>query len=112
MSMAPIPKKNLRKTFIREWRKNKNLTLDQLVDRLLVMYGYETTSATVSRTEKGLQAYTQPFLEAVADALGCEPADLIMRTPEADQDIRLVWSQLSPENRVKALEIIKLLKTG
>jgi hypothetical protein len=33
-----------------------------------------------------------------------------MRPPDAEQDIRLVWSQLSPENRRKALEIIKVLK--
>lgn len=110
--MVSAPKKQLRKTFIREWRKHHNLTLDQLVDRLQVMYGYETTAATISRTEKGLQAYTQPFLEAVADALACDPSDLIMRPPEADQDIRIVWSQLTPENRKKALEIIKLLKTA
>ena len=80
------------------------------MDRLEGMFGYETTTATLSRVERSEQPYSQPLLEALADALGCEPADLIMRPPDADQDIRLVWSQLSPETRNKALEIIKVLK--
>lgn len=106
------PKKKLRKTFIREWRKFHNLTLQKMVDRLETMYGLETTSATLSRTETGHQEYTQQLLEALADALQCEPADLLMRPPGAEQDIRLVWSQLSPENQRKALDIIKVLKAS
>lgn len=106
------PKRKPRRVFIREWRKYHNLTLQNVVDRLEAMYGLKTTTATLSRTETGLQEYTQHLLEALADALQCEPADLIMRPPQAEQDIRLVWSQLSPENQRKALEIIKLLKTG
>jgi transcriptional regulator with XRE-family HTH domain len=106
------PKKPLRKTFIREWRKHNNLTLDQLVDRLDVMYGLQTTGATLSRTETGKQEYTQQLLEAIADALGCEPADLLMRPPGASEDIRIVWTQLSPENQKRALEIIRVLKAS
>lgn len=106
------PKKKLRKTYIREWRKFHNLTLQKMVDRLEAMYGLETTTATLSRTETGLQEYTQQLLEALADALQCEPADLLMRPPTAETDIRLVWSQLTPENQRKALDIIKVLKAS
>lgn len=99
-----------RKTFIREWRKDRNLTLEKLVERLAAMFQFETTSASLSRVEKGLQPYSQPLLEAIADALMCAPADLLTRVPGQDDEIRLVWSQLSPEKRKQALGIIKLLK--
>jgi hypothetical protein len=66
----------------------------------------------LSRIERGLQPYNQLLLEALADALACEPADLLMRDPKAPDDIRLVFSQLSPENQKRALEIIRVLKAG
>ena len=106
------PKKPLRKTYIRDWRRHNNLTLAKLVERLDVMYDIKTTEATLSRTETGKQEYTQQLLEALADALGCEPADLLMRPPGNSDDIRLVWTQLTPENQKRALEIIRVLKAG
>lgn len=106
------PKKKLRKTFIREWRKFHNLTLQKLADRLEAMHGIQTTAATLSRTETGLQEYTQQLLEALAEALQCDPADLLMRPPGSEDDIRLVWSELTPENQRKAMDIIKVLKAS
>lgn len=111
-SMPRQTRKTYRRTFIREWRKDRNLTLQALVDRLEAMFGYETTSATLSRVEKGLQPYSQPLLEAISDALTCQPADLLMRLPGQEDEIRLVWSQLSPEKRKQAIGILKLLKDG
>ena len=110
--MTRKPRATHRKTYIREWRKDRNLTLQGLADRLEGMFGYETTTATLSRVEKGLQPYSQPLLEAIADALTCQPADLLMRVPGQEDEIRLVWSQLSPEKRRQALGIIKLLREG
>lgn len=101
--MKPVQK---RRTFIREWRKYQNLNQERLADRVGI------TQAYLSRVESGKAPYTQPLLEALADALRCEPADLIMRPPEQDADIRLVWSQLTPEKRRQALGIIKLLREG
>jgi len=106
------PKRKLHRTFIREWRKFHNLTLQKMVDRLEEMYGIKTTAATLSRTETGLQEYTQHLLEALADALQCAPADLLMRPPQADADIRLIWSQLTSDNQKKALDIIRVLKAS
>jgi transcriptional regulator with XRE-family HTH domain len=74
--MANVKRKP-RKTYIREWRKHHNLTLEKLVDRLDTMFGVRTTTATLSRTENGRQEYTQHLLEALADALQCDPADAV-----------------------------------
>lgn len=110
--MAKSRLKTFRKTYIREWRKDRNLKLQGLADRLDGMFGYKTTVATLSRVEKGLQPYSQPLLEAIADALTCKPGDLLMRLPGQEDEIRLVWSQLSPDKRKQALGILRLLKEG
>jgi transcriptional regulator with XRE-family HTH domain len=67
--------------FIREWRKYRNLTLEKLAERVGVTHG------ALSQLERGEVNYTQPMLEALADALQCEPADLIMRDPNSE-----IWS--------------------
>ncbi len=72
----------LRPTFIRQWREHRGLSQDLLVER--VREHLDTFSkSTLSRLENTRQAYTQPMLEAIASALGCEPEDLIMRLPES-----------------------------
>lgn len=67
--------------FIKAWREHRGLSQEQLAERIGVTHG------AVSQLERGLVNYTQPMLEALADALDCEPADLIMRDPNAS-----IWS--------------------
>lgn len=61
--------------FLREWRKHRGLTQEELAERI------DSTKATISRMETGAAPYSQPFLEACADALDCHPADLITSPP-------------------------------
>lgn len=79
--VRPFPKRRARRTFIREWRQHRGLTLEQLAERT------DLTHGAISQLERGLINYTQPTLESIADALRCEPADLIMRPPNS-----AVWS--------------------
>lgn len=69
--------------FIKQWRLYRGLTQEQLAERAGVTHG------ALSQLERGLVNYTQPMLETLADALNCEPADLIMRDPNSE-----VWSIL------------------
>ena len=64
-----------RKTFFREWREFRGLSQEQLAEIL------GTNKSGVSKIENGLNKYNQSSLEAWADALTCEPADLISRAP-------------------------------
>lgn len=80
-----------RRVFIREWRKYRGLTLVQLAQRVGV------SQPTVSRIERGEQPYSQPILEAFADALGCEPSDLIGRLPGAPSELTLLVNKVPPE---------------
>jgi len=76
----------LQPTFIRQWREYRGLSQDRLVERMREhVVGF--SKSTLSRLENSRQAYTQPILEALAECLGCGPADLIMRDPQSQ-----VWS--------------------
>lgn len=92
-----------RRHFLKEWRTFRGLTMDRLADRL------EISKATLSRLESGKQPYTQDTLEALADALSCEPADLIMRDPTSPGAIWSLWEKASPAQRQQIESVVRAL---
>lgn len=86
--------------FIRDWRKHRGLTLEQLAERVGLTHG------AISQLERGETNYTQPTLEAIANALNCEPADLIMRRPDAET--WSVWDEVRalPEDEQRRLAAV------
>jgi len=99
--------KRHRPTFVREWRQLRGLTLQQLALQIGI------THASLSRIERGLQPYSQPLLEAIAEALQTEPAFLLMRNPADPDGIWSVWDRAKPGERRQIVEIAKtLIKTG
>lgn len=90
--------------FIREWREFRDLSQERLADRVDVSRG------TISQLENGAIAYTQAMLEALADALSCEPADLINRNPIEDEQIWSLWKMLSEAQRKQAIRVLRALK--
>jgi transcriptional regulator with XRE-family HTH domain len=102
----PRPAK-FRKTFIRQWRDHRGLTLEQLGDRL------EMTPSYLSMLERGQRGYTQETLEAIAEALQTDVASLLMRNPADQEAIWSVWEQAKPGQKRAIVEIAKtLIKTG
>lgn len=103
-----------RRHFIKEWRKAKGLTQEQLADRVGVAV------STISQLETMKQGYSQPTLEAIADALGCEPADLLMRTPpskdnedDPNNGMWSIWEKLDQPAKNQAIKILETFqKTG
>lgn len=96
-----------RRTFIRQWREHQGLTLEMLAERI------GTAHASLSRVERGLQPYSQPLLEALAEALRVEPADLLMRNPEDPEGIWSVWDHAKPAERRMIVDLAKTVtKTG
>lgn len=92
------PKQQLQPTYIREWRKYRGLSQDRLVERVREqLLGF--SKSTLSRVETGKQPYTQPILEALADALNCAPADLLMRDPSSP-----IWSIMDAVKALKPTE--------
>lgn len=101
VTMRPMPKRG---HFIREWRKYRELTQDQLAERIGINRAY------LSKIESGKRRYDQPFLEAAAEVLRCEPADLIIRDPTDPDGIWSIWDQLKPVERQQVVEIARTLK--
>jgi transcriptional regulator with XRE-family HTH domain len=63
--------------------------------------------ATISRIENGEIPYGQDFVEACADALGCEPGELIDRDPRSPPDILAqLCRRLPPSQRPVATEVL------
>lgn len=94
--------------FIREWRKHRGYTQERLAE----MVGVDRTY--VSKIEKGAKRYDQPFLEAAATALRCDPADLIMRDPSEPGSIWSIWDQIAAPDRPKVARMLEayVKKTG
>ena len=105
----PIPqKRQFRRTFIRQWREHRSLTLEQLADRV------DMTPSYLSMFERGMRGYTQNTLEALAEALQTDAASLLMRDPSKDTAIWSVWESAKPGDRQKIVEIARTItgKTG
>lgn len=92
------------RTRVRQWREYRNLTQEALAERVGVSHG------TISRLENGRIAYTQRLLEAIADALRCTPADLLMRDPTDPEAIWSIWDNLTPPLRRQAVALLSALK--
>jgi transcriptional regulator with XRE-family HTH domain len=102
------PKRQFRKTYIRQWREFRNLTQEQLADRL------EMTASFLSMLERGQRGYTQETLEAIAYALQTDVASLLMRDPSDENAVWSIWQQAKPAERKMIVDIAKTItgKTG
>lgn len=102
-------KRPRRRTFIREWREFRELTQDQLGERL------NTSGGSISRIESGVQPYTQDTLEALAEALQTDAASLLMRDPSAPDAIWSIWDQAKTVERDVIVDMARRIvgtKTG
>ncbi|TNE58639.1 MAG: XRE family transcriptional regulator [Sphingomonadales bacterium] len=95
-----ITKTTPHRHFIKEWRKHRGLTQEQLASRL------EIDRTTISKIESGKQEYSQGFLEAAAYALRCDPADLIMRDPTTPSAVWSIWDAIPDSDKPRAIAIL------
>lgn len=86
--VSKAKKSKYRLTHIRDWREFRDLTLKELEHRMESAPG-ETliTSVSIGRIERGLQPYSQPILEALAQALDCEVWELIEVNPKKEGEV-------------------------
>lgn len=106
------------RTYIKEWRNKRGLSLRRLAERLEQTPGGDLmlSHTSIGRIEKGQQPYTQSSLEAIATALGVSASTLLEVNPEKDGDvidITLRLNKAPPELRKQAIDILEaLLKTA
>lgn len=90
--------------YLKQWRKHRGYTQERLAEMLDMSPGY------LADLENSKRRYNQDILEALAEALTCSPADLLMRDPSRDQGIWSIWDELKPVERQQAEKIIKAIK--
>lgn len=92
-----------RKTYLREWRKHRGRTLEQVAEFLHMTHGQ------LSKIERGVQPYNQALLEQLAELYMCEPADLLIRDPADPTGIWSVWDHAQPGEREKIVQVAKTI---
>lgn len=101
------PKPQRRRHFVKQWRKYKDLTQEQLAERIGV------TPGAISQLELGRVSYTQNMLEAIADEFGITPGDLLNVDPTREKAMWSIWETLDVPARNQVVDIAKtFLKTG
>lgn len=109
-------KRPLQRPFIAEWRGYRDLSQEALAARVEDLLGTSFSASTLSRIENAKNPYSQRQLEAIAAALRCEPADLIMRNPLSEDALWSIVESLrkaTPAQREQVRAVADaLLKTG
>jgi transcriptional regulator with XRE-family HTH domain len=97
-----------RQTFLRQWRKSRDLTLERAADR------FNMSAAQLWRIETGEAPYTQDFLELAARAYRTDVASLLMRDPTDPEALWSIWENALPGERRQIEELAKVItrKTG
>lgn len=109
-----MTQKQFNRTYIREWRQHRGLSLRQLAARLEYEPGGDPALSHVSigRIERGEQPYSQGTLEMLASALGVEPADLLSVHPERKADIIDLRQIESEQLRENIRRVVQALRAG
>jgi transcriptional regulator with XRE-family HTH domain len=98
--VIPRPKTRLRRRiFLRQWREYRGLTQEQLAE----LVGWSV--GNVSQLERGLQGYSQEGLEALAEALQCDPGDILTVDPFKNAAIWSVWERANPSEREMIVQL-------
>lgn len=94
-------------TYLKEWRKHRNLTQEAVLNRLAVFEDDKLpqTGASLSRIENGKQIYTQRTLEALAEIYQCEPHDLLGRNPAKEGQVIDLLARLS-ESQARQVRVM------
>ena len=80
------------KTYLRQWRKFRDLTQEQLAERVGM------TAPTISQLENNKPGFTGDSLAKMAEALGCTPAALLAYDP---RDPDSLWPIFEAANRLR-----------
>lgn len=104
--VTPNFKQERPKYYFKQWRKYRGLTQEALAERIGV------TPSTISQLETAKQGFTNSTLEALAEALTCEPGELLMRDPlqtEAIWSIQEQFAKAKPDLQERIVHVVKVL---
>lgn len=90
------------------------MTLRGVAQKITDMRGEPLVSyPSLARIETGDQPYSQPILEALADALDVPIESLLAHDPKSPDRIWSIWSQMTQAQKRQAVLILEaLLRAG
>ena len=99
------------KTFFREWRLKRGLSLRRLAARMESEPGGAPviSFASLGRIENGLQPYSQPILEALSVALGVSKGALLEMHPDKEGEVVDLVRRLNRTKQAQAIEYFRFL---
>lgn len=92
-----------RKTYFREWRKYRGMTLEEAAPLA------DMTAGNLSAMERGAQGYTQDGLERLADAYRVPTGWLLDADPFSNESILAIWERAKDEDRAKIVDIAQTI---
>lgn len=105
-----MPDRKYKRTYIKEWRQKRGLSLRKLAARIEVRPGEELISfSSLGRIEKGQQPYSQPIIEGIADALDVTVPMLLEINPDVDGEIIDLLRHMDDKRRAESLKILKAI---
>lgn len=88
--------------FLREWRKFRKLTQQELADAL------GTSKSVISDMERGELQMSPKWARRIAPVLKTQPGYLLDQNPEAlDTDIIDIWSHIPEHDRATARRVLE-----
>lgn len=90
-----------RRIFLKQWREYRGLTQEALADRVGM------SVSNISQLERGLQGYSDDGLSALAEALQCEPGQILNVDPTDDDAIWSIWERAEPGQRKIIMDVAK-----
>lgn len=108
---SKLPGMDKRRAYFREWRRFRNLTQAQVVQRLINAEDplLPTTEASLSLIERGEQNYNSRLLYALADIYNCEAGELLGRNPHKDGHVIDMLAHMDPDTRAMAIAAVSAL---
>jgi transcriptional regulator with XRE-family HTH domain len=86
---------------LREWRRIRGLTQDQLAQKV------GTTKAVISNLERGDRGLSADWLLKLGPALGVDPGALLPGSEALPAELAAVWAQIPEDRRALALATLK-----
>jgi transcriptional regulator with XRE-family HTH domain len=108
---AMAERRKYNKTYIREWREHRGLSLRRLADRIELSDedGDALSYVSLNRIELGKQPYSQPILEALAHALDVTVVDLLSVDPTKEGQVVDLMSLLKDRDPDLVRRVIEAL---
>jgi transcriptional regulator with XRE-family HTH domain len=99
--------KNAGPNFLRQWREYRDLTQEELAEKV------DTTANMIHYLETGERGLSAKWLRRLAPALNTTPGHLLEHDPNhLPTDILDIWASISKRDRETARRILETLKTG